>query len=203
MPADIRYRLILFGLRAWPFLEPLVRTLLESRTHRAYIDAHSRTIVLRTHIISATICLAAFTASAQIATDNHLVTVTVSPISVVQITGAGVTFNVGDADALAGQDLMVMTDASTQLLWGTNSSAQKITVATNLGTPLFVLKLVAVGPTIGTAGAESTLSTIPSDLLLDIGRSSGSCSLRYTAEVLASLGTGTDSHTITFTMVAQ
>ena len=203
MPADIRYRDRSIGLRAWPFQRASDASRLESRSHHGYIDRTRGPIVTRLLNISLALWAAASVASAQFSSDNHLVTVTVSPISVLQVTGAGVTFNIGDANAVAGQDLMTMTDASTQLLWGTNASAQKITASTTLGTPMFTLKLTALNPTTGTAGPESILSTVPSDLLLNIGRSSGSATLRYSAEVLASLGTGTDTHTITFTMVAQ
>jgi hypothetical protein len=65
------------------------------------------------------------------------------------------------------------------------------------------LKIVAVNPTAGNAAAEVTLTTTASDFLTNIGRSSGSCGLLYTAIALASQGTGTDSHTITFTVQAQ
>jgi hypothetical protein len=110
------------------------------------------------------------------------------------ITGAGV---------VAGQDQMSVVDASTSLLWGVNSSTKKITVQTNLGAPLFALKLVALNPTQGTAAPEVTTSTTANDLLLDIGRSSGTCTLQYTGVALASQGTGTDSHLITFTVANQ
>lgn len=203
MPADIRYRQCTIGLRAWPLSCAPHDSRLESRGGCGYIDAHGSLGLMRFFLLPILLLSMIASTSAQIASDNHLVTVTVSPISVMQVTGAGVTFDVGEANAVAGQDLMVMTDASTQLLWGTNASAQKITAATSLGTPLFVLKLLAVNPTSGSPGVETPLSTVPADLLLDIGRSSGSCTLRYTAEVLASQGTGVDSHTVTFTMVAQ
>jgi hypothetical protein len=48
-----------------------------------------------------------------------------------------------------------------------------------------------------------TLSTSAQDLLLNIGRSSGSCTLLYTGIALASQGTGNDVHVITFTVAAQ
>jgi hypothetical protein len=47
------------------------------------------------------------------------------------------------------------------------------------------------------------LGTAPQDLILNIGRSQGSCTLRYTVTALASKGIGTDSHTITFTVTTQ
>lgn len=157
----------------------------------------------RSQIIGLLLLLGATTSSAQIGSGTHQVTVAVNQISVMQVSGGGVAFSIGEAQAVAGQDQILMTNTSTQLLWGTNVSTQKITVQTSLGTPLFTLRLLASGPTVGTAAPEVTLGTVAADFLRDIGRSSGTCTLRYTAVVLASLGTGTDNHTITFTMVAQ
>ena len=99
---------------------------------------------------------------------------------------------------------MTAVDQTTTLLWGVNSANRKVTVNTNLVSPLFALKLLALNPTSpGTAAPEVTLSTTPTDFLLNIGRSTGTCSLRYTGVALASQGTGTDTHTITFTVAAQ
>jgi hypothetical protein len=110
---------------------------------------------------------------------------------------------ISDVNAVAGEDMMTVTDQNSRLLWGTNSSGRKITASTSLVAPLFRLALVAVSPTAGTAAPEITLSTIPRDLLLNIGRTSGSCSLRYTGTALASQGVGTDVHSITFTVQSQ
>ena len=134
---------------------------------------------------------------------NHQVTVVVSPLSLIQVSGGAVNFNVTTANVVAGQDEMSVSNSASQLLWGTNSGTQKITAQTSLGSPLFTLKLLAVSPTQGTAASEFALSTTPTDFLLNIGRSSGTCTLQYTAVALASQGTGTDNHTITFTIQAQ
>ncbi len=136
-------------------------------------------------------------------TTGHTITVTIQPITVLQVTAGIVNLGITGANAIAGQDQMIVTDQSSSLQWGTNSSLRKVTANSNLSAPLFTLKLLAVNPTAGNAGTEVTLSTIAGDLLLNIGRSSGSCVLRYTAIALASQGTGTDSHTITFTVQAQ
>ncbi len=135
--------------------------------------------------------------------DFHTVTVQVNPITVMQVSAGSVMLSLTGADAVAGQDQMTASDASTQLLWGTNSSLRKITAGTSLATPLYTVNLVALNPTVGIAGPEFPLNTAAQDLLRDIGRSSGRCTLRYTASVLASQGTGTDLHIITFTILAQ
>lgn len=142
--------------------------------------------------------------SAQIyGTASHTLTVNVQPITVLQLSSGIVNLNITGSNATAGQDQMTITDQTSSLLWGTNSSLKKITVNTNLSAPLFALKIVAVNPTAGTAATQVTLSTTSNDFLLSIGRSSGSCALLYTAVALASQGTGTDAHTITFTVQAQ
>ncbi len=136
-------------------------------------------------------------------TTTNKITVKVQTITIVQITGSIVNLTVSGSNAIAGQNQMMTTDQTSALSWGINSSLKKITVNTSLAAPKFTLQLVAVNPTVGTAAAQVTLSTTANDLLLNIGRSSGSCSLLYTAIALASQGTGTDSHTITFTVLTQ
>jgi hypothetical protein len=130
-------------------------------------------------------------------------TVTVQAITVLQVSAGIVNLSISGSNAIAGQDQMMVTDQSSSLLWGTNSSLRKITVKTNLAAPKFTLKVVSVNPTVGRATAEATLSTTATDFLINIGRSSGSGALLYTGIALASQGTGTDSHTITFTVQAQ
>ena len=137
------------------------------------------------------------------ATRTHRVTVIVSTITLDQVSSGVVNMTISGADAVAGQDLMTLTNQSTNLLWGINSSLKKITVNTSLAAPQFTLKLLAGSSTQGTAAPQVTLSTVPADFLLNIGRSSGNCILQYTAEALASQGTGTDPHTITFTVQNQ
>jgi hypothetical protein len=136
-------------------------------------------------------------------TASNRITVSVQTITVIQLSAGIVNLNITGANAVAGQDQMMVTDQSSTLLWGTNSSLKKITVNTNLSAPKFALQVVATNPTVGTAASQVTLSTTANDFLLNIGRSSGSCTLLYTGIALASQGTGTDAHTITFTVQTQ
>ena len=136
-------------------------------------------------------------------TDNHTVTVQVSTITSVSVTVGSLSMTVTGAGVPAGQDQMTTTNTSSQLRWGINSSTRKITAQTNLASPLFSLLLLAVSPTQGTAAPEATLSTTAQDIMLNVGRSLGTCTLQYTGVALASEGTGTDSHTITFTVTTQ
>jgi len=137
------------------------------------------------------------------ATSSHTVTVVVSTITLVQVSSGVVGLTISGANALAGQDLMTVSNEATNLLWGINSGLKKVVVNSSVAAPLFTLKLAALSPSQGTAAPQVTLSTTATDLLLNVGRSSGNCVLQYTAEALASQGTGTDAHTITFTVQNQ
>lgn len=136
--------------------------------------------------------------------DSHPVTVTVATINGVQVSAGSASLSIGSADVVAGQNLMgPVVNTATSLLWGINSSLKKITIATNLVAPKYTLKALALNPTQGTSAAEVTLSTAAQDFLLNLGRSSGTCTLQYTGLALASAGTGSDTHTLTFTIAAQ
>jgi len=135
--------------------------------------------------------------------DTHTISVQVSPITVLTVQGGAVSMSITNASVTAGLDAMTVLDQTTRLLWSTNSSARKITAQSSLAAPLFQLRLVALGPSHGTPGPEMLLDTTPKDLMLNIGRSLGSCTLKYTGTALASEGVGTDIHTITFTVTTQ
>jgi hypothetical protein len=136
-------------------------------------------------------------------TANHRITVTVATITQVQVSIGSLSLTISGASAVAGQNSMSTTDQSSLLKWGINSSLKKITVNSNLATPLFTLNVLALTPTQGTASPEVTLSTTASDFLINLGRTVGQCTLRYTGVALASQGTGSDAHTITYTVITQ
>lgn len=179
---------------------------LNLRTTRPILLFNNRLIVKQTFstifLFAALLSIPA-NVEAQIGSDNHTVTVQVSTVTVLQVSSGVVNLNITGAGMVAGQDQMMATDQSTSLLWGINSSNKKITVNTNLVNPTYTLKILAVSPTVGIAAGEVTLSTTPADFLLNVGRSSGSCQIRYTAIALASQGTGSDNHQITFTVQTQ
>jgi len=135
---------------------------------------------------------------------THTVTVNVATINNLAVSAGSTSLTIGAANVTAGQNLMgPVVNTATSLLWGINSSLKKVTVRTNLVAPKFTLKVLAVAPTQGTASAEVTLNTTDKDFLINLGRSSGTCTLQYTGTALASTGTGTDSHTLTFSIVVQ
>jgi len=148
-------------------------------------------------------CASLVPPSARSQTDNHTVRVSVAAITALQVSSGTVNVSITGADVIAGQDLMTATDETTTLLWGTNSSGKKVTVQTSLTSPTYTLKIEALSPTQGSSAGQIILSSTPRDFLLNIGRSSGSCTIRYIGEALASQGVGADAHTITFTVANQ
>lgn len=160
-------------------------------------------LLARTAATIALLCCAQQALAQIYGSGTHTISVQVAPITVMTVQGGTVAMNVTNANVTAGVDAITIQDQSSKLLWGTNSSARKITAQSSLAAPLFELRLVATSPTRGTPGPEMVLGTTPKNLMLDIGRSLGNCTLRYTGTALASRGIGTDIHTITFTVTTQ
>jgi hypothetical protein len=133
-------------------------------------------------------------------TDNHTVTVTVEAINEAAITGGDLTLTINTATA--GQEPDDAVDNTTcDLDWTTNEATKKITVETNLAAPTFTLKVLAQNVTGGTAEAEVTLSTTgANDFVTAISTTTGGCDLQYTASATAAQGTGSDVHTVTYTL---
>jgi len=180
-------------------LAPLSGTLEKQRPLALRLPSHLRLVVVTCLVI-----LISKSALGQTyGTTSNRITVKVQAITVLQINAGIINLTINGSNAVAGQNQMTTTDQSSTLAWGTNSSTKKITASTSLASPKYTLQLVAVNPTVGTAASQVTLSTTANDFLLNIGRSSGTCGLLYTAIALASQGTGTDSHTVTFTVQTQ
>ena len=132
-------------------------------------------------------------------TDNHQVTVQVTAINEVGITGGNITLTINTATA-GSQPTDAVDNTTCDLAWSTNQSSKKITVQTSLGSPTFALKVAAQNVSGGTAGSEVTVSTSAQDFVSSISTTVGSCDLQYTASATLSDGTGSDVHTITYTM---
>jgi hypothetical protein len=116
------------------------------------------------------------------------------------------------SSATAGQQPNPVTDEVCQLQWSTlvSDPTQKITVRTNLATPGFslIVRAVNVSAGDGAAAGDISLSTTATDFIVDIPAGvpvgdPGTCTVRYTASSTASDGTGSDIHTVTFTIVNQ
>jgi hypothetical protein len=144
-------------------------------------------------------------------TRSHNVTLTVNAVSVISVMPTTVpTLTIptgGTAVAIAGVDQMTVTDQTTVLKWGTNSTPMKVTIATTNGSPKYTLQVVATNISstpsgAGLAAAQFTLSTTAQNLITNIALSMGSCNVLYTGIALASQGTGNDIHSITFTITS-
>jgi hypothetical protein len=133
----------------------------------------------------------------------HTVTVVVQPITVMQTSVRAVLMDIAGSGISAGEEMMTTVDQSTTIKWATNGALKKITVRTDIVGPKFVMMMVALNPTAGSAAAEFPVSGVDHDFLLGIGKSYGSSLVRYTGITLASQGTGEDVHSITFTILSQ
>ncbi len=120
--------------------------------------------------------------------------------------------NLTISSALAGQEPSLVTSETGQLQWSTLEldPTKKITTQTNLGSPKFTLttQALSVSAGDGTAVGEIALTTSASDFVVDIPAGipvgdPGTCTLRYAASATASDGTGTDFHTVTYTIIDQ
>ena len=132
---------------------------------------------------------------------NHSATVQVNAINEMGISGGNITLTINSATA--GSEPDAQSDNTTcDLQWTTNEASKKITVATDNGTPNFTLKILAENVSGGTATSEVTLSTTATDFVASISTTVGSCDLKYTASATAAQGTGSDAHTVTYTLTA-
>ncbi len=131
--------------------------------------------------------------------DGHTVTVQVAAINELAISGGNLTLTMNTATPGADPD-DALDSSSCDLAWTTNETTRKITVETDLVAQDFMLLVAAQGVSGGTAAAEVTLSTTADDFVVGVSETIGSCDLAYTACATAAQGTGTDLHTITYTL---
>jgi len=154
--------------------------------------------ILLTTIAAAFVVCVAGTASGG-SSASHTVTVTVSAINELAISGGNITLTIDSATTASGPD--DATDSTTcDLLWTTNEASKKITAETDLAAPNFALKVVAANVSGGTAASEVTLSTTAADFVTGVGTTTGSCDLSYTASATAPQGTGSDVHSVLYTI---
>ena len=125
--------------------------------------------------------ISTLSASGQVGTDNHTVTVRVQEITAIEIDVGSVSMTIDGSGLSAGQDTMTVSDQSTSMFWGTNAQSIKTTIATSLLTPRFAMRASAVNATAGTPAGDIWLSVTPADFLIDIGQSTGSCQILYTS----------------------
>ena len=133
--------------------------------------------------------------------DNHTVTVQVNAINELAITGGNKTLTI--SMATAGQDPTNATNTQCNLAWTTNETGKKVTVATSIETPNFTLKVEATSVTGGTSAGDVTVTDDAADFVTGVEETTGNCTLFYTASATAAQGTGSDVHTITYTLTAS
>lgn len=159
---------------------------------RAFLTAATLATALALSFPS--VCIAGTTAS-------HTVTVSVSAINEVAISGGNLTLTINAATAGSNPD-NATDSTTTDLLWTTNQASKKITVETNVISPTFTLTVAAASVTGGTAAGTVTLSTTAQSFVTGIATTTGSCDLSYTASATAAQGSGSDAHTVLYTITA-
>ena len=126
----------------------------------------------------------------------------VSAVNNVAITGGNVTLTINSA--VAGSDPTDASDATAGLTWDSDEGSKKITVVSDLGSPSFTLRVKATGLTDGTSAGQVTVINSAQDFVTGIPVTvSGGCTLSYTASATATQGTGSDAHTITYTIMSE
>jgi hypothetical protein len=135
--------------------------------------------------------------------DEHSVTVTVEAINELNVAAGdapdpAITLKI--STATAGQEPDAVYDETCTLEWTTNEASKKITAETDLAEQKFTLKVLATNVTGGAAAPEVTLSTTATDFVTGVAETTGGCTLKYTASATAAQGTGSDAHTVTYTI---
>ncbi|MBU1676564.1 hypothetical protein KKA85_12390 [bacterium] len=142
--------------------------------------------------------LPAFSASS----DNHTVTVVIPTINDVAITGGNLTLTF--VVPTPGSNPADVSDLTTcDLNWSNNEASQKITVATNVASPVATLKVTAGSVSGGTTGGQITLSTTAQDFVTAVTTGNGSCDLEYVASATSGLTAGSEVHTVTYTITSS
>jgi hypothetical protein len=126
--------------------------------------------------------------------DSHTVTVNVSAIDDVTLTGGNVTLSITALDTAT-------TNNASSLAWVTNQATRRITVASSMNS-VYGLTVTPTGFTgAGTpAGSAVTVGTTAQNLVTAISTGSGSCSLQYSATAEPTDGTTSEVHTVTYTI---
>lgn len=134
------------------------------------------------------------------------------PEGMVWIKGGNITLTISTASLNPEEDFQFdeVTNTSCKLFWNLGTiPSRKITVQTDVDSPKFTLKVLAIdlSENSGKAAGEVTLSTTAQNFVIDIpwwpGKwlPWGCCTLKYTASATLEQGTGEDIHTIIYTII--
>lgn len=133
------------------------------------------------------------------ATAGHTVTVIVEPINEVALEGGDLELVIDSATAGERPD---EANGTARLLWTTNDRDKKITVATDRNSSAFSLRMEALNVSGGESAGIVSLSTTPRDLVVGISTTVGSADLSYVASATAEAATGSEVHTVSFTITS-
>ena len=141
-------------------------------------------------------------AGSVMAQSSHQVTVSVSAISVMEMTGGGDLTITINACSDPGSEPDPVQDATRGLEWTTNETGKKITVASGVAYSTYSLAVVATGVSGGSAAPSVALDDADThDFVTGVAETVGSCAIQYTASATAAAGTGSEAHTVTYTLV--
>lgn len=140
-------------------------------------------------------------AGSVMAQSSHNVTISVSAISVMEMTGGGdltITIN-ACSDPGSEPDAVQNTDRG--LEWTTNEDSKKITVASDAAYSTYSLAVVATGVSGGSPAASVDLDdTDTHDFVTGVAETVGACTIQYTASATAAAGDGSEQHLVTYTL---
>jgi hypothetical protein len=132
-------------------------------------------------------------------TASHTVTVRIAPVSAVAVTGGDLSLTLSQASPGNGE--ATASDATAcDLHWVTNQADQKITVASDLVSPRFTLRVEAVNASGGRGTGQVTLGPTSRDFVVDVERGKGRCDLSYTATTDDLTAGGSNVYTVIYTI---
>ena len=153
-------------------------------------------------VVILVLALLVMSTTAMAQSDNHTVTVTIPSINVVEVTGGNLTLTF--VVPSPGDDPADVSDGTTcDLEWSTNTASQKITVVSNIASPVATLTVTAGSVSGGTSGGAITLNTTAGDFVTAVSTGTGNCDLQYSASCVAGDAAGSEVHTVTYTITAS
>ena len=133
-------------------------------------------------------------------TASHSVTIHVLHISEVAVVGGDISFQLSLPATVSETNVEV--NETCGLLWTTNLTDTKITVETDFTSIHTALLVEAVNVVGGESAGVAMLSSDPLLLVDGISKTIGGCGLRYTATVASGDWEGSETFTVTYTILA-
>ncbi|MCK5247427.1 hypothetical protein KAR02_11035, partial [Candidatus Bipolaricaulota bacterium] len=134
-------------------------------------------------------------------TASHSVTIHILHISKVAVVGGDISLQLSLPSTGSGTNVAV--NETCGLLWTTNLTDTKITVEADSDGIHTALRVEAIDVVGGEAVGEAILSSDPVVLINGISQSIGGCGLRYTATIASGDWEGSETFTVTYTILAS